>query len=110
MNGRRPGVGVRVGVGDERKSGPTQALDLEHRLEAAQPPTDKSRRLPDEGEIPGTAPICPPPKPVDAPDQLGVEADSGGKRKPPAVDAPEGDRPRPPFRQRSRQPPRRLDR
>src|SRR5439155_11703008 len=106
----RPRVGVGVSVRDQRERGPAQALDLQSRLEPAEPSAEEGRSLNDEREIAGTAAVVAAAQAVDAPDQLRVEADPGGEREPPSVDTPERDRARTPLPERVGDPARRLDR
>ena len=88
---QRSGERIRVGVGDERKGGPPQPLDLEHRLEPAAALDDRLAGGEHEPGV-GRAPAVGRPSPlVDAAHQLGVKPDPGREREAPAVHPPERD-------------------
>src|SRR5439155_3325077 len=89
-------VRVRAAVGDERERCTSEPLHLEPRLHVAATGSDRARDRHRVREVAWTLPLVGAAHTVHAPDRLGVDADPGAEREPPAVDAADGDAPRVP--------------
>ena len=81
-----------------------EALELELRLEAGVALGERAERCAQERPVPGTPPVGPAAELVDAPHELGVEADPGVEAEAPPVHAAEPDAARPPLGDLQRRP------
>src|SRR5688572_20747584 len=91
MERQRTDIRVRVGVGNEGERGASKTLDLELRIDPAAPLGEYAGGSPDRVETPAPLSGCRTALLLDAPDQLGVEADPRSEGKPAAVDPAERD-------------------
>src|SRR5205823_10703448 len=75
-----PGIRIRIAIGDEREGSAAESLDFERRLAPGAPAHEKLGRLPGKDDVAGPAAVAATAAPVDAANELRVEADAGGER------------------------------